>query len=72
MDSPSGWSYESWFTSNSGGSSWGNRNSKDTAVFMEGTRLEEPVLPLPLPLPERPLATAAAGGDVDDFFASVA
>ena len=50
MDSPSGWSYESWFTSNSGGSSWGNRNSKDTAVFMEGTRLEEPVLPLPLPL----------------------
>ncbi|MGA0436494.1 MAG: cytochrome-c peroxidase [Limisphaerales bacterium] len=50
MGSPSGWSYESWFTSNSGGSSWGNRNSKDTAVFMEGTRLEEPVLPLPLPL----------------------
>ncbi len=50
MGSPSGWSYESWFTSNSGGSSWGNRNSKDTAVCMEGTRLEEPVLPLPIPL----------------------
>ena len=50
MGSPSGWSYESWFTSKNGGTSWGNRNSKDTAVCMEGTRLEEPVLPLPLPL----------------------